>query len=585
VTSLLLKTLENATKDYARECIMKCALSYGFDGSEALRRLNLENLTIQVKEMKRRSGAKKTKTEKTVAEKKEKVAEKKVVSKVEEIMLPFLVGAIKESGCMGLAYNSGLFTQCKKTRKLESEYCKTCFREAEESESGSLQIGTVSGRCAVGLMEFRDGKGRKPVPYSKIMKEKGISRESAELEAGKLNLTIDEVHFVVVDEKKEAGRPKREKRGKVVESAVSVEDLFASLIEEEEESSQHDTETVLCSESDSESERQIELAHEKVERGMMKEEETGMKKVVKAEEKELKAQKLIEEKAAKEQKLIEEKELKAQKLIEEKAAKEQKLIEEKALKAQKLIEEKAAKEQKLIEEKAAKEQKLIEEKAAKEVKISADLVAKELKAQKLIEEKAAKEVKISADLVAKEQKLIEEKELKAQKLIEEKAAKEQKIVADLAAKEQKIVADLAAKEEKAQKLIEEKAAKEEKAQKMIEEKALKAAKIVQEKIEKEEKAQKMMEEKALKTAKIVQDKSEKEKKVEKVAEKATEAPKKVTVKRITIDGKQYLKTADNVLYNPETREEMGIYDAETNTIKELPDDDEDEIEEEGYNSD
>jgi hypothetical protein len=565
VTSLLLKTLENATKDYARECIMKCALSYGFDGLEAQRRLNLENLTIQVKEMKRRSGAKKAKTEKTVAEKKEKVAEKKVVSKVEEIMLPFLVGAIKESGCMGLAYNSGLFTQCKKTRKLESEYCKTCFREAEESETGSPQIGTVSGRCAVGLMEFRDGKGRKPVPYSKIMKEKGISRESAELEAGKLNLTIDEVHFVVVDEKKEAGRPKREKRGKVVESAVSVEDLFASLIEEDEECSQHDTETVLCSESDSESEseRQRELAHEKVERGMMKEEETGMKKVVKAEEKELKAQKLIEEKALKAQKLIEEKALKAQKLIEEKELKAQKLIEEKAAKEQKLIEEKAAKEQKLIEEKAAKEQKLIEE--------------KELKAQKLIEEKAAKE-----------QKLIEEKEakeLKAQKLIEEKAAKEAKIVADLAAKEQKIVQEKAAKEEKAQKLIEEKAAKEEKAQKMIEEKALKAAKIVQEKIEKEEKAQKMMEEKALKTAKIVQDKSEKEKKVEKVAEKATEAPKKVTVKRITIDGKQYLKTADNVLYNPETREEMGIYDAETNTIKELPDDDEDEIEEEGYNSD
>ena len=491
VTSLLLKTLENATKDYARECIMKCALSYGFDGSEAMRRLNLEKLTIQVKEMKRRSVAK-AKPEKKVSEKKEG---EKTAEKVEEIMLPFMPGAIKESGCMGLAYNGGLFTQCKKTRKQESEYCNRCFSETEESETGLPQIGTVSGRCAVGLMEFRDGKGRKPVPYSKIMKEKGISRERAELEAGKLNLTIDEMHFVVVDEKKEAGRPKREKRVKVVESAVSVEDLFASLIEEDEESSQHDTVTVLCSESESDSEseidnRQRELAHEKVERGMMKEEETGMKKVVKA---------------------------------EEKAAKEHKMMEEKELKAQKLIEEKAAKEQKLIEEKAAKEQKLIEEKAAKE--------------QKLIEEKAAKE--------------------------------------------QKIVADLAAKEEKAQKLIEEKAAKEEKAQKLIEEKALKAAKIVQEKKEKEEKAQKMMEEKALKTAKVT---SEKEKKVEKV-EKVVEAPKKVTVKRITIDGKQYLKTADNVLYDPETREEMGIYDAETNTIKELPDDDEDEIEEEGYNSD
>ena len=562
VTSLLLKTLENATKDYARECIMKCALSYGFDGSEAMRRLNLEKLTIQVKEMKRRSVAK-AKPEKKVSEKKEgekKEGEKKA-EKVEEIMLPFMPGAIKESGCMGLAYNGGLFTQCKKTRKQESEYCNRCFSETEERETGLPQIGTVSGRCAVGLMEFRDGKGRKPVPYSKIMKEKGISRERAELEAGKLNLTIDEMHFVVVDEKKEAGRPKREKRVKVVESAVSVEDLFASLIEEDEESSQHDTVTVLCSESESDSEseidnRQRELAHEKVERGMMKEEETGMKKVVKA-----------EEKAAKEHKMMEEKELKAQKLIEEKAAKEQKLIEEKAAKEQKLIEEKAAKEQKLIEEKAAKEQKLIEEKAAKELKAQKLIEEKELKAQKLIEEKELKA-----------QKLIEEKAAKEQKLIEEKAAKEQKIVADLAAKEQKLIEEKAAKE---QKIVADLAAKEEKAQKLIEEKALKAAKIVQEKKEKEEKAQKMMEEKALKTAKVT---SEKEKKVEKV-EKVVEAPKKVTVKRITIDGKQYLKTADNVLYDPETREEMGIYDAETNTIKELPDDDEDEIEEEGYNSD
>jgi hypothetical protein len=29
---------------------------------------------------------------------------------------------------------------------------------------------------------------------------------------------------------------------------------------------------------------------------------------------------------------------------------------------------------------------------------------------------------------------------------------------------------------------------------------------------------------------------------------------------------------------------MGIYDPETNTIKELPDDDEDEVEEDGYSS-
>jgi hypothetical protein len=62
------------------------------------------------------------------------------------------------------------------------------------------------------------------------------------------------------------------------------------------------------------------------------------------------------------------------------------------------------------------------------------------------------------------------------------------------------------------------------------------------------------------------------------------APKKVTVKRITIGGKQYLKTADNLLYDPETKEEMGIYDEETKTIKELPNESEDEVDEDDYNS-
>ena len=63
------------------------------------------------------------------------------------------------------------------------------------------------------------------------------------------------------------------------------------------------------------------------------------------------------------------------------------------------------------------------------------------------------------------------------------------------------------------------------------------------------------------------------------------APKKVTVKRITIGGKQYLKTVENLLYDPETKEEMGIYDPETNTIKALPDDSEDELDEDDMSDD
>ena len=64
-----------------------------------------------------------------------------------------------------------------------------------------------------------------------------------------------------------------------------------------------------------------------------------------------------------------------------------------------------------------------------------------------------------------------------------------------------------------------------------------------------------------------------------------EAPKKLTVTRITIGDMKYLKSGANVLYNEETKEEVGIYDEETGTIKPLPEDDDAEMVEDEYKSD
>jgi hypothetical protein len=123
VTTLLLKTLENATREYARGCVSRCAMLYGFDSSEALTALNLENLSIQVREMKKRGTEKVKKTkepkekvvkEKPVKEKKEKKEKAvKVVAYKPSIPLPFVASMVKEDGCHGLAYNNGLFTQCQ----------------------------------------------------------------------------------------------------------------------------------------------------------------------------------------------------------------------------------------------------------------------------------------------------------------------------------------------------------------------------------------------------------------------------------------------------------------------------------------
>jgi hypothetical protein len=567
VTTLLLKTLENATKEYARECIRRCAQSYGFDSEEAVQSLNLEKLTMQVKEMKKRSAVKKT------VEKKEKAVKtvKEVVVKKVQIPLPFVASMVTGEGCQGLAYNCGLFTQCQKIRMSQSDYCKGCQGEADMSALGAPTIGTVTGRLAVGMMEFRDGKGRGPIAYTKIMDKNGLSRERVEEEAGMLKITIDEVHFVVHEEKKKGvekvGRPKAVKKTKMV-AAETVEDLFAQLVEEDGDES--DGSTVMMSESvheDNGEEEARQSASEKVlrsvEQGMMKDADAEMKKIVRSEKK---AEELVQRNAEKAQ-------LKEAKIVSDLLAKEAKVAADLLAKEQKITDELQAKELKAA--------KLVADKQAKEEKLAADKIAKE---EKLAADKIAKDEKLVADKIAKEEKLVADKIAKEEKLVADKIAKEEKLVADKLAKEEKLVAELQAKELKAQKMIDDKVAKEQKVAAELQEKELKAQKVIADKLEKE---QKMGDLKALKAKKVAEPKVEVKKVEAKKVEAATvtEAPKKVTVKRITIEGKQYLKTADNLLYDPDTKEEMGIYDAATDSIKALPEDDDDEIEEDGYDSD
>ena len=61
-----------------------------------------------------------------------------------------------------------------------------------------------------------------------------------------------------------------------------------------------------------------------------------------------------------------------------------------------------------------------------------------------------------------------------------------------------------------------------------------------------------------------------------VAEEKT----KTTVTRIQISGKQYLKSSANILYDPDTKEEVGLWNPITKKIEELPEDEDEEEEEE-----
>jgi flagellar biosynthesis GTPase FlhF len=183
----------------------------------------------------------------------------------------------------------------------------------------------------------------------------------------------------------------------------------------------------------------------------------------------------------------------------------------------------------------------------------------------------------------------EEKALKKAALEEERAAKK------LLAQQQREAA--IALEKEAKKLEREtKAALEKEAKKLEREtKAAleKAARETKTALEKAARETKVAEEKAAREAKRLLEKELKKESKKAASPKTTPvvvvAPvsppvKKVGVTRMAFGGIQYLKSENNMLYNPETKEEVGIWDPETKTIKELPEEEEsdEEEEEEGY---
>jgi hypothetical protein len=321
VTELLTKTLESCAKDLASRCIKECALRHGFDAEEEIRILGLENLSLIKRQMaKKTAGSKKEKKEKVVKETKEKKS---------TFPLPFSKESVNMSGCHGLAYNRGLFTQCEKKRMENGEFCKSCQSEADKNASGSPDCGNVCDRIATGLYEFKDPKGRSPTRYVKVLNKLKLSETDAMENANKLNVILDYEHFVAEDAKKTKGRPK--KSSSVIE-AENVTDLFAKLTVDAEDELETDDET-------------------KPKKGKLSDEEKAEKKAKLEAEKEAKKAEREAAKAA-------EKEEKKAKLEAEKEAK-------KAEKEAKIAAEKAEREAKRLKE---KEEKAAAKKAEKEAK-------------------------------------------------------------------------------------------------------------------------------------------------------------------------------------------------------------------------
>jgi hypothetical protein len=370
INEVLMKKMQEVAMEVAVEAIMGCGELYNFSGEEAIRRLNLNAGSVSVVSV--------------VSSKKKKEAVLKA-----QFPLPYN-GECDGNKCQALRHNGGLYTQCGSSKKEGKEYCGACEVSAEKN-GGSPEYGTIQQRQAVGIMEYVDPKGRKPVAYTKIMKKQKVSQEQVLEEAGKFNVVINPIHFEEPDVDAKRGRPKTAKEAKepkgakgrpkkdakVVHIEGEEEDLFAALVAAnvpaiEEESAE---EVVLKSNKKSEEERNAEKA---------------AKKAADEAAKALKKQQDEEAKAAK--KAADEAEKVAKKAAEEAAKAAKKAAEEEAKIAKKAAEEEA---------KAAKALKKQQEEEAKIAKKAAEEEAKALKKQQQEEAKAAKAAKPAAKVEAK----------------------------------------------------------------------------------------------------------------------------------------------------------------------------------------
>jgi len=164
--------------------------------------------------------------------------------KVEKcLVLPFS-GVLNGSCCVGLRHNGGLYTQCSGSKE-KVDLCVSCDRQASKNSSGEPDYGVMSSRLSVGLYDYVDSKGRKPVHYTKFMKKENLTEEAVLEEAERLGISLPREHFIVPADASKRGRPKSDKSSvkvssgvkgrpkkekKVVEIAGDEDDLFAFLV-------------------------------------------------------------------------------------------------------------------------------------------------------------------------------------------------------------------------------------------------------------------------------------------------------------------------------------------------------------------
>ena len=330
VSEQLNRQMVNAAQELAVRAVTACSRHYDFDCDEALRMLGIVNAkVIQTKRI----------------EVKEKVAVLKAA-----FPLPYN-GELKNDCCYALRQNNGLYTQCQSSVKGDSKFCKQCKIMADKGVDGVPEYGTIEQRMEVGIFEYVDPKGRKPVAYTKVMKKYKITKEQAEEEAVKFNININEAHFEVPESDSKRGRPSsgnkapKEAKGskgrpkkakKVIQIEGDNDDLFAALVADANEAAVEKPDVIAST-------------------NISKNKNQGEKEAKRLKEKEEKEAKLAAEKAEKEALAKQKKEEKEEKLALAKQKKE--ALEQK--KESKLAAEKSKKPDAKVDSEDDKEEEVV----------------------------------------------------------------------------------------------------------------------------------------------------------------------------------------------------------------------------------
>lgn len=239
ITELCMKTITNAMKQPIEAIVRTLSEIYGFDFDEAMERLG--NPVVNVKPMAKR-GSKKaaaatsSSSDASSSDESTKAAKK---GKEKNIPLPFMEALVRTDLCQGIAFNYGLFTQCKKAAEAGGEYCAKCQKDADASSSGIPKCGNVARRLAMGdKYEDLSDKPRKPGNFAKILATKypNVSADEVRAEAAKRGVELDDAIFVMPETKPRGGRPKKaEAAAATTEDETKDETKAASDVELEAE--------------------------------------------------------------------------------------------------------------------------------------------------------------------------------------------------------------------------------------------------------------------------------------------------------------------------------------------------------------